>query len=135
MHTRYKIGFSLLLSVLSCTAFAQNRIEIDSIQPLLGIAMTQGKAYGFIPVKADSNWGKAFKSSSPILVDVERLHLLSEKGCARFTVKNTQDNVVDADLKAGKTMPAQTRTAAYAMNYCLNGGLPADPQFEWILDK
>ena len=132
-HPRIRKKRVLLISVaalaLACGAVqpavaapataALERIAVSEIKPLLMHAADQGVAYGVLVGTGAAYVQRRFDATSPIEIDVRRLHALPQAGCGRLEVTTRQRAV----LVAGQR---QDQELVYQLNYCADGRFPEE---------
>jgi hypothetical protein len=111
---------ALVLALVIAPSLAQQerRVAVTDIKPLLRQAIGQGSAHGVLTGGAAAYARERFDASTPIHVDVVRLHPLAGLGCHRLEVKTRQQGVLEGVERADKEL-------AYQLSYCLDGSLPS----------
>jgi len=97
-------------------AAATDRIEVTEIKPLLMLAVERGEAHGVLGGTGAAYVQRRFNSTSPIEIDVQRLHALPQIGCARLEV-TTRQRAVMVDGKR------QDQQLVYQLSFCSDGRL------------
>ena len=97
-------------------AAATHRIVVTEIKPLLMHALERGEAHGVLTGIGATYTQHRFNSSSPIEIDVLRLHALPQIGCGRLEVTTHQRAVV----LDGKR---QDQQLVYQLSFCADGRL------------
>jgi hypothetical protein len=110
----------LCLSAVTLAAVgAVERQTVTEIKPLLIRAAAQGVAHGRLTGTGSAYLQRRFETASPIDIDVQRLHLLPQPGCARLQVTTRQRNV----LVSGKR---DAQELVYQLNFCTEGRFPGE---------
>lgn len=110
----------IFLLLAPIAGFAQGRLQVTSIKPLLIAAIDRGIAYGVMMGPAAELIAKQFGSREPIEVTVRAVRPLLAPDCKRLEVKTTQAGV----REKGQT-PA-SKELVYQLNYCRDGRFPED---------
>ena len=100
-------------------ASATERTPVTEIKPLLMRAADQGSAHGVLTGVGAAYLQRRFDTTSPIEIDVRRLHALPQPGCSRLEVTTRQRAV----LVKGQR---DSRELVYQLNYCVDGGFPKE---------
>lgn len=106
---------------LPCAVSA--REDVTSIKPLLLQAISQGRAEGHLIGKDAEMMAKVFHSDQPVLVDVVRVHVHKQLGCARLQVTTRQGGVQEFNHQH-QTLPPADKVFAYQIDYCESGRFP-----------
>lgn len=104
----------ILPMILPLPASAAESIAVTDIKPLLMRAAAQGTAQGVLTGAGAAYLQRRFDTTSPIEIDVRRLHLLAQAGCGRLEVTTRQREV----LIDGKRGP---RELVYQLSFCADG--------------
>ena len=99
---------------LPLPASAAEPIAVTDIKPLLMRAAAQGAAHGVLTGAGAAYVQRRFDTTSPIEIDVRRLHVLAQAGCGRLEV-TTRQRVVLIDGKRGP------RELVYQLSFCADG--------------
>lgn len=111
---------ALCLSVVvALPAAAVERMAVNDIRPLLMRAAAQGAAHGVLTGAGTAYLQRRFDTSSPVEIDVQRLHVLPQRGCGRLEVTTRQSAV----LIQGKREP---RELIYQVSFCADGRFPEE---------
>ena len=109
------VALTLILPlILALPASAAEPIAVTDIKPLLMRAAAQGAAHGVLTGAGAAYVQRRFDTTSPIEIDVRRLHVLAQAGCGRLEVTTRQREV----LIDGKRGP---RELVYQLSYCADG--------------
>jgi len=109
------VALALILPlILPPSAGAAEPIAVTDIKPLLMRAAAQGAAQGVLTGAGAAYLQHRFDTTSPIEVDVRRLHVLAQAGCGRLEVTTRQREV----LIDGKRGP---RELVYQLSFCADG--------------
>jgi hypothetical protein len=100
-------------------ASASERTPVTEIKPLLMRAAAQGTAHGVLTGVGAAYLQRRFDATSPVEIDVRRLHALPQPGCSRLEVTTRQRAV----LVKGQR---DSRELVYQLNYCADGGFPEE---------
>lgn len=110
----------LLFPMITLAQTSQaERIAVPDIKPLLMRAAAHGQAHGTLSGTAAAYMQRRFDTSSPIEIDVRRLHALPKAGCARLEVRTGQR----ATLNQGQR---QDPELVYSLSYCADGSFPKE---------
>jgi hypothetical protein len=98
------------------------RTPVQSVKPLLLGAIAHGESYGVLVGDAQAFFKEKFGTSAPIEVDVLRISMHRQSGCARLSIRTRQAGVV---IPSGMppNMP-QAMEVAWQIDYCDYGGFP-----------
>ena len=125
-HVRHELRPALaalalaFFCVLSTSpAFAIERISVTEIKPLLMLAAQRGESHGILEGTGAAYMQRRFDTTSPIEIDVRRLHALPQAGCGRLEVTTRQRAVV----LDGKR---QDQELVYQLSFCADGRFPAE---------
>ena len=132
-HPRIRKKRVLLISVaalaLACGAVqpavaapataALERIAVSEIKPLLMQAAERGQAQGVLVGTGADYLQRRFDTTSPIEIDVRRLHALPQAGCSRLEVTTRQR----AALVDGQR---QDQVLVYQLSFCADGRFPQE---------
>lgn len=119
---RITTAWAALLAIACSTlqpavaAAATDRITVTELRPLLMLAAERGEAHGVLSGTGAAYVQRRFEATSPIEIDVLRLHALPQVGCARLEVKTHQRAV----LIDGKR---QDQQLVYQLSFCADGRL------------
>ena len=109
------VALTLILSlILPLPAGAAEPIAVTDIKPLLMRAAAHGAAHGVLTGAGAAYVQRRFDTTSPIEIDVRRLHVLAQTGCGRLEVTTRQREV----LIDGKRGP---RELVYQLSFCADG--------------
>jgi hypothetical protein len=113
-------AFALACSSVQFTADAAiERIAVSEIKTLLRRAAEQGVAYGVLVGAGAAYAQRRFDTTSPIEIDVRRLHALPQAGCGRLEVTTHQRAVlVDGER--------QDQELVYQLSFCADGQFPQE---------
>ena len=113
-------AFALACGGVQLTAAAAiERIEVSEIKPLLRRAAQQGVAYGVLVGTGAAYAQRRFDTTSPIEIDVRRLHALPQAGCGRLEVTTHQRGVpVDGER--------HDQELIYQLSFCADGQFPQE---------
>ena len=100
--------------ILPLPAGATEPIAVTDIKPLLMRAAAHGAAHGVLTGAGAAYLQRRFDTTSPIEIDVRRLHVLAQAGCGRLEVTTRQREV----LIDGKREP---RELVYQLSFCADG--------------
>jgi hypothetical protein len=105
-----------LVAAAIAPSFAQQerRAAVTDIKPLLRQAIQQGSAHGVLTGQGEAYVRQRFEASSPIHIDVTRLHALPRIGCHRLEITTRQRDVLEGTQRADKEL-------TYQLSYCLDG--------------
>ena len=112
-----------LLLLTAANVGAVDRQAVTTVKPLLVTAIDQGEAHGVLVGQAAQYFAQAFKSTTPIEIDVKSVQALGEPGCKRLAVTTSQDGVVDFNREKRETHSAR-KAFTYQFNYCRDGRTP-----------
>ena len=113
-------AFALACSSVQFTvAAAIERIEVSEIKPLLMRAAQQGVAYGVLVGTGAAYAQRRFGTTSPIEIDVRRLHALPQAGCGRLEV-TTHQRAVPVDGQR------RDQALVYQLSFCADGQFPQE---------
>jgi hypothetical protein len=108
-----------LCAVTPAAVGAVERQTVTEIRPLLIRAAAQGVAHGRLTGTGSAYLQRRFDTASPIDIDVQRLHLLPQPGCARLQVTTHQRDV----LVSGKR---DVQELVYQLSFCADGRFPGE---------
>ena len=116
---RQVFGAVLLGALLATPVHAQTtqRIPVSEIKPLLVLAAERGAAHGVLTGAGADYMRRRFDATTPIEIDVQKLHDLSQPGCARLEVATRQRDV----LEQGKRGDQELR---WEISFCRDGSFP-----------
>ena len=97
-------------------AAATDRMEVTELRPLLILALDHGQAHGVFKGAGADYVQRRFEATSPIEIDVMRLHDLSQVGCARLEITTRQRSVM---VNAKR----QDQELVYQLSVCAGGHL------------
>lgn len=108
--------------LVACSAAAQTtavpRTPASDPRPLMIAALNSpdGAAYGVLTGAAVNAITQAFKSSTPVFIDVTTQKRYQQAGCSRLKVLIWQDGV----QLPGASLPRK-QTIEFGINYCRDG--------------
>ena len=116
---RHALAAVLLSALLAMPGHAQTtqRIPVSEIKPLLVLAAERGAAHGVLTGAGADYMRRRFDATTPIEIDVQKLHDLSQPGCARLEVATRQRDV----LEQGKRGDQELR---WEISFCRDGSFP-----------
>lgn len=85
-------------------------------------AVAGGSAHGVLVGATAIGFAEAFGSTAPIEVDVRRLRLLAQQGCARLHVETRQTGIHVASAPS----LAPDQALAYEISFCQDGTFPGE---------
>jgi hypothetical protein len=98
-----------------------DRIAVTEVKPLLMQAAVQGEAHGILGGPGADYVRRKFDAATPIEIDVQRLHTLSQAGCARLEVTTRQRDVLENGARHDEVL-------TYQLSFCSDGRFPAQPK-------
>jgi hypothetical protein len=121
MKLKSKTRLGVIVSVLlaaNAHALSATRTLVSEIKPLLIRALEHGEARGVLTGESAAYMNQKFGATAPLEIDVKRLHALPQPGCSRLQVITRQQQVL---IKGQR----EDQTLTYQINYCRDGGFPA----------
>jgi hypothetical protein len=112
-----------LLLLATAHVDAVDRQAVTTVKPLLVTAIDQGQAHGVLVGPAARYFGRAFKSTAPIEIDVRTIQTLGEPSCKRLAVTTSQNGVLDFNREQRDSQPGR-KAFTYQFNYCRDGRMP-----------
>ena len=100
-------------------ATATDRIVVTELKPLLMRAADRGDAHGTLSGTGAVYVQRKFDAASPIEIDVQRLRVLPQSGCARLEV-TTRQRAVLVEAKR------QDQELVYQLSFCADGRFPQE---------
>lgn len=109
----------LLAMLLATSLHAQTtpRIAVTEIKPLLALAAERGAANGVLTGPGADYVRRRFDATTPIEIDVQRLHALPQPGCARLEVTTRQRDVLEHGQRSDQELQWQ-------ISFCRDGSFP-----------
>ena len=98
---------------------ATERIAVTELKPLLMRAADRGDAHGTLSGTGAVYVQRKFDAASPIEIDVQRLRVLPQSGCARLEV-TTRQRAVLVEAKR------QDQELVYQLSFCADGRFPQE---------
>ena len=95
------------------------RIVVPEFKPLLMQAAALGEAHGILAGPGADYVRRKFDATTPIEIDVLRLHTLPEAGCARLEVITRQRNVLENGTRHDEGL-------TYQLSFCSDGRFPEE---------
>lgn len=116
---RRALAASLLAAWLATPLHAQTtpRIAATEIKPLLALAAERGAAHGVLTGPGADYVRRRFDATTPIEIDVQRLHALPQPGCARLEVTTRQRDVLEHGQRGDQELRWQ-------ISFCCDGSFP-----------
>ena len=123
----------VVLAVISCVGLGLSpahsteaarpveRTPVTEIKPLLIEAAEHGEAVGVLGGPGADYVGRRFDTTTPIEIDVRRLHKLPQPGCGRLEVTTRQRAVLESASRHDQTL-------TYQVSFCSDGNFPEKPQ-------
>ena len=110
---------SLLAMLLGTSLHAQTtpRIAVTEIKPLLALAAERGAAHGVLTGPGADYVRRRFDATTPIEIDVQKLHALPQPGCARLEVTTRQRDVLEHGQRGDQELQWQ-------ISFCRDGSFP-----------
>lgn len=93
------------------------RIAVAEIKPLLILAAERGEAHGVLSGPGADYVRRRFDATTPIEIDVRRLHRLPPPGCGRLEVTTHQRAVLESGSRHDQAL-------TYQVSFCSNGRFP-----------
>jgi len=116
---RRALAAGLLAAWLATPLHAQTtqRIAVTEIKPLLALAAERGAAHGVLTGPGADYVRRRFDATTPIEIDVQRLHALPQPGCARLEVTTRQRDVLEHGKRGDQELQWQ-------ISFCRDGSFP-----------
>lgn len=113
------LAASLLAMLLATSLHAQTtpRIAVTEIKPLLALAAERGAAHGVLTGPGADYVRRRFDATTPIEIDVQKLHALPQLGCARLEVTTRQRAVLEHGQRGDQELQWQ-------ISFCRDGSFP-----------
>ena len=96
---------------------AVEQIAVTEIKPLLILAAERGEAHGILGGAGADYVRRRFDTTTPIEIDVRRLHRLPQPGCGRLEVTTHQRDVMESGSRHDQTL-------TYQVSFCSDGQFP-----------
>lgn len=93
------------------------RLTVTEIKPLLRLAAEHGEAHGILSGPGADYVRRRFDATTPIEIEVRRLHPLPQPGCGRLEVTTHQRAVLENGSRHDQKL-------AYELSFCSNGRFP-----------
>ena len=93
------------------------RTSVTEIKPLLALAAERGEAHGVLGGPGADYVHRRFDATTPIEIDVRRLHELPQPGCARLEVTTRQRDVLEDGARHDQVL-------TYQVSFCSDGQFP-----------
>ena len=93
------------------------RIAVTEVKPLLMQAAAQGEAHGILGGPGADYVRRKFDATTPIEIDVRRLHTLPQAGCGRLEVTTRQRDVLENGTRHDQVL-------TYQLSFCSDGQFP-----------
>jgi len=106
----------LTLSAAIADAATTPRTPVSDLRPLMTQAIAEGSARGRLVGPGADYIARRFGFTSPIEVDVLRMHAENKPGCARLKVITRQKGAANADQ-------GRDQELVYQVSYCADGRL------------
>ncbi len=106
----------LTLSAAIADAATPPRTPVSDLRPLMTQAIAEGSARGRLVGPGADYIARRFGFTSPIEVDVLRMHAENKPGCARLKVITRQKGAANADR-------GRDQELVYQVSYCADGRL------------
>ena len=95
-----------------------DRIAVTEVKPLLMQAAALGEAHGILSGPGADYVRRKFDTTTPIEIDVRRLHTLPQAGCGRLEVTTRQRDVLENGTRHDEVL-------TYQISFCSDGRFPA----------
>jgi hypothetical protein len=120
-HPRAVLALAILClaAAAPATVGAVERQTVTEIKPLLIRAAAQGVAHGRLTGTGSAYLQRRFDTASPIDIEVQRLHLLPQPGCARLQVTTRQRDVLVSGSRDAQEL-------VYQLSFCADGRFPGE---------
>lgn len=120
MHISNAIEIIIISVLFAAGAHAQSvtRTPVSELKPLLIRALEHGVAHGVLIGESAAYMNQKFGATTPLEIDVKRLHALPQPGCSRLQVTTRQQQVLIKEHREDQAL-------TYQINYCRDGGFPA----------
>ena len=93
------------------------RLAVRQVKPLLTLAVERGEAHGILNGAGADYVQRRFEVTTPIEIDVQRLHSLPQRGCGRLEVTTRQRAVLENGARHDQTL-------SYQVSFCRDGRFP-----------
>ena len=100
----------------AAAAAATDLVEVTELRPLLILALERGQAHSVFKGAGAAYVQRRFDATSPIEIEVMRLHDLSQVGCARLEITTRQRSVMVNTKR-------QDQELVYQLSVCAGGHL------------
>lgn len=94
-----------------------DRLAVTAVKPLLLLAVERGEAHGLLQGRGADTMHRRFAATTPIEIDVRRLHHLAQPGCDRLEVTTQQQAVLESGTRHDTVL-------TYQVSYCRDGHFP-----------
>ena len=94
-----------------------DRIAVTEVKPLLMQAAAQGEAHGILGGPGADYVRRKFDATTPIEIDVRRMHTLPQAGCGRLEVTTRQRDVLENGTRHDEVL-------TYQLSFCSDGHFP-----------
>ncbi len=113
------LALSLAIGALQSATAAStiDRIAVTEVKPLLMQAAAQGEAHGILGGPGADYVRRKFDATTPIEIDVRRLHPLPQRGCGRLEVTTRQRDVLENGTRHDEVL-------TYQLSFCSDGRFP-----------
>ena len=113
------LGVCLAMGALQSATAAStiDRIAVTEVKPLLMQAAAQGEAHGILGGPGADYVRRKFDATTPIEIDVRRLHTLPQAGCGRLEVTTRQHDVLENGTRHDEVL-------TYKLSFCSDGRFP-----------
>jgi hypothetical protein len=109
------LGPGNALPALAAPAIA--RTTVTEVKPLLVLAAERGEAHGVLTGPGADYVRRRFQTTTPIEIDVRRLHPLPQPGCHRLEITTRQHGVLVNGTRSDQEL-------AYQLSFCRDGRFP-----------
>jgi hypothetical protein len=115
------IGLGLQPAHSTQRADSVERTAVTEVKPLLVEAAERGEAYGVLGGPGADYVRRRFDTTTPIEIDVRRLHKLPQPGCGRLEVTTRQRAVLESTSRHDQIL-------TYQVSFCSDGNFPEKPK-------
>ena len=115
------IGLGLQPAHATQRADSVERTAVTEVKPLLMVAAERGEAVGVLGGPGADYVRRRFDTTTPIEIDVRRLHTLPQPGCGRLEVTTRQRAVLESASRHDQIL-------TYQVSFCSDGNFPEKPK-------
>ena len=116
-----------LVALALATPAAAQLPRVDSLRPLMLLAIQEGQAEGaYDTPESRAFFVREFGTSAPLEYRVRRVAFLDGlPGCARLEVNARQSSVLDRNAETRSQVPEEM-AVTWQVSYCADGSFPED---------